>query len=108
MSKQYYCSSCGIQLKAYPKAVPGKGYIVNLVDPHECEGYAIAGIEEGQKTVLEIINGLKTIAPTTADSEIRSEKANLIIGKDLRDERDKRTTSAPSNLLNHVEKMEPE
>ena len=36
MSKQLFCAQCGARLETRRKAVPQKGIIVDLVEPHEC------------------------------------------------------------------------
>lgn len=108
MPKQQFCSACGIELTTYPKAIPGKGRIVHLVDPHECEGFAIEEKPEGKETVLEIIKGLKPLGQSISDSQRRGERTNLIIGKDLRNDKDKKTTTAPSGLIDQIQHMEPE
>ena len=51
---------------------------------------------------------MKSIGHTIPDSVKRGEKTNLIIGKDLRNEKDIKTTSAPGGLLNQMQNMEPE
>jgi hypothetical protein len=77
--------------------VPGKGHIFDVVDPHDCEGYAIKANEEEKPTVLDVLENLKSLGKTIEDSARRSEDANLVIG--LKDERSDVKTSAPQGLL---------
>lgn len=102
MPKDLYCSACGEKLVNYPKAIPGKGYIVDLVDPHECEGYAVHENELGKPTILDIIESLKDIGKSIQDADRRSPKANLNIGaiEDKREDIVKST--APQGLLQNI------
>ena len=108
MPKQYYCQNCGKELEVTPKAIPGKGIIVHFVSPHDCPGFLKGSNEEGKPTLLDKIKEMKSVGHTVPDSARRGEKTNLIIGKDLRNEKDLKTTSAPGGILNQMQNMEPE
>jgi len=45
MSKNFYCARCGKKLKVIPKAIPHKGIIMNLVEPHVCKELFNAKLE---------------------------------------------------------------
>jgi len=92
MTKKFYCSLCGIELKFTRKAVEGRGEIINLISPHECEGYAIHSAEEGSKTVLDILKELKPITPPKKKSKSKSKSKSKI--EDLRGE-----STAPESIL---------
>ena len=61
MPRAFYCSKCGVELEHTRKAVPGKGTILDLISPHNCEGYAIKDSDTGKPTVLELLDKLKDI-----------------------------------------------
>ena len=92
-----YCSQCGIELTHRRSAVPGKGHIFDVVDPHNCEGFAIKANEEEKPTVLDVLENLKSLGKTIEDSAKRAEDANLVHG--LKDERSDVKSSAPQGLL---------
>jgi len=46
MSKNFYCARCGKKLKVIPKAIPQKGIIMNLVEPHVCEETSFSNLDE--------------------------------------------------------------
>ena len=43
MAKHYYCAACGKELKVFRKAIPKKGIVLDLVEPHECDPEKIVG-----------------------------------------------------------------
>ena len=92
-----YCSKCGIELTHRRSAVPGKGHIFDVVDPHNCEGFAIKANEEEKPTALDVLENLKSLGKTIEDSAKRAEDANLVHG--LKDERSDVKSSAPQGLL---------
>ena len=94
---KFFCSKCGLELVHIRKAIPGKGYIADLISPHECEGFGIRANEEGKPTLLDIINNLKPLGKTVADSSQRNEDANLV--HNLKDERSEIKSTAPDSLL---------
>ena len=99
MSKKLYCSVCGAELELIRKAIPDKGFIADMVRPHECEGYAIKGCPEGKETLLEIIEGLKPL--TKPKKVVEEKKVNAF---NLSDSRDSSVikSSAPDSLLKMV------
>ena len=46
MSKRYYCANCGLKLEVTPKAIPNKGIVVNLIEPHICEETSFSDLDE--------------------------------------------------------------
>jgi len=68
--RKFYCSKCGIELVHTRKAIPKKGHILDLIDPHECEGFAVKESPDNKPTVLEVIEGLKDLGePSLAQPE---------------------------------------
>ena len=61
MSKKFYCANCGLELKVTQKAIPHKGIIMNLVEPHICK--------EASKTRPELL----IIDDPESDKEISEE-----------------------------------
>jgi len=97
MSKKFYCSSCGVELTYSRKAIPGKGHILDLIDPHECEGFAIKSDRFGKPTVLDVLAELKPLGATTlVGSEDKSKKENTGFFRNLKDER--AISSAPEGI----------
>lgn len=93
MAKKFYCSKCGVELTLNIKAIPGKGFIVNLIEPHNCEGYAVKSNEGENPTVLDIINSLKPISPINSkeDKDVRNLRPfNL---------KDQRQSSVPTGII---------
>ena len=104
MPKQFYCSICGVELIYSRKAVPGKGRILDLIAPHECEGYAIKSDGFGKETVLDVLDNLKDLIKVVEEvSEERPSGFRLDEG-DKRDDKDKRST-APKSLLDNIKNM---
>ena len=96
---RFFCSKCGLELVHIRKAIPGKGYIADLIDPHKCKGFGIKSNEEGKPTLLDIIESLKPLGKTVADSSQRSEDANLVHNFNLKDDRSEIKSTAPDGLL---------
>ena len=104
MPRKYYCANCGIELKHTRRAVPGKGHIFDLIIPHECEGYAIATIEDEDKpTVLEILDKLKPVV-FIKEKDDESIKRNIDPG-DRRLDMDK---SSPARNIREALNLPPE
>lgn len=104
MPKQFYCSTCGIELIHSRKAVPGKGTILDLITPHECEGYSIKSNEFEKPTVEDVIDSLKDVGKVI---EAESQEIHTGFGEhfeegDRRSDKDKITSIAPKNLLSGI------
>ena len=99
MPKKFYCSKCGIELKHERKAVSGRGIILDLIEPHECEGFSIKSNND-KLTVEDIINNLQTPTPVPVSGNVSSKsyKNNPISDKRT----DIKTSSAPENLLDSI------
>lgn len=95
MAKKYYCSTCGIELIHTRRAVPGRGAILDLIDPHECEGFAVKANEYNEPTVKDLLDNLKPIGPTTPASKEREASTSVFEPGDRR----KEVSTAPPNLL---------
>lgn len=112
MAKAYYCSVCGIELGHSRRAVPGKGLILDLIDPHECEGHSVKSNPDEAPTVTDVIETLEDLHK----AEVIDEKTvgHINVPGDRRDEKDKKnleTSSAPENLLKNFKGLpntEPE
>lgn len=94
---RFFCSKCGLELVHIRKAIPGKGYIANLINPHKCEGFGIKDNKKGKPTLLDIIESLKPLGKTVTDSSRRSEDANLV--HNFRDNRSDVKSTAPDGIL---------
>jgi len=107
MSKRYYCSVCGTELVHSRKAVPGRGIILDLIDPHECEGYAIKSPDPKHPSVKDLLEKLKPLGEvkkvTGGEEEIP--RTNIF---NFKDNRDGIRTTAPKSLLNHISESNPE
>ena len=106
MAKKYYCSSCGIELTYSRKAVKGKGIILDLIAPHECEGFSIASNPDGKPTAEEIINDAKPLGAmkkvSDADSKVRDKGMRSVFEGNYGDKRDGVKSTAPAGLLNSM------
>lgn len=100
MAKTFYCSKCGQELGYFRRAVPKKGIILDLIEPHDCEGYAIKANEGEKPTVLDIINSLKDISFSISSSTPFEPNIKDSHFEDLRD--GKKTTSAPRGILQQI------
>jgi hypothetical protein len=106
MANKFYCSKCGIELNHIRKAVKGRGYILDLIDPHECEGYAIIEADDGSKTVLEILNELKPLGRASLASTDKEDRTRKTIEPgDRRNDKSIRTSIAPPNILDSIKSM---
>jgi len=103
--RKFYCSSCGIELTYIRKAIPGKGYITNMINPHECEGFAIKETTDGKETLLQIIENLKPIGRAIVAKEDKDKPINQFNPGDHRDDKSKITSSAPASILSSVKSM---
>lgn len=99
MSKKFYCSICGIELTHSRKAIPGKGTILDIIDPHDCEGHAIKSNEFEAPTVKDILNNLKPLGKTVKVSGDRESTGSTLSHQDRRD--GVRST-APQSLLDRI------
>ena len=102
-----YCSVCGIELTYHRQAVPGKGYILDVVDPHVCEGYAIGNNEDGKPTVMEILESLKPVGSVKVVSDGKNEEGRYAEPGDRRGEDSKVTSTAPGGLLRSMRDIPP-
>lgn len=99
---KFHCSKCGVELTHVRKAVSGKGYIFDLIDPHECEGYAIKANEDEKPTVLDILETLKPVAPVQVISDGKNEEGRYTEPGDRRSDDSKKTSSAPDSLVKAI------
>jgi hypothetical protein len=97
---KFYCSTCGVELEHKRRAVPGKGIILDLITPHECEGYSIKSNEFENPTVEDIINSAKPLGQTKLVSEKDQTQSTFEAG-DMRG--DKRSI-APRSLIDAMSK----
>ena len=107
MPKQFFCSTCGIQLTHSRRAVPGKGTILDLITPHECEGYAIKSNIDESPTVLDVIEGLRDLSKTT-EAISQDRHTGFREGHDEKygDRRDGiKTSTAPQSLQSNINDM---
>jgi len=102
--RKFYCSSCGIELTYIRKAIPGKGYIANMIEPHECEGFAIKETIDDKETLLQIIENLKPIGRAIVAKD-KGKPINQFNPGDHRDDKSKITSSAPASILSSVKSM---
>lgn len=70
MSKQFFCALCGTKLEVIRKAIPQRGIIVNLVEPHVCskttkDVFDVIGVEIERAT-----SSVKTPSIEQAKEEI--------------------------------------
>ena len=97
-----YCSKCGIELTHSRKAIPGKAHILDLVDPHNCKGYAVEEVEDEKETILQVLQNLKDVETTIERvSEIQRRFP------EPGDRRDNATSTAPVGLLKSLDKLTP-
>uniref|UniRef100_A0A6H1ZBK2 Uncharacterized protein n=1 Tax=viral metagenome TaxID=1070528 RepID=A0A6H1ZBK2_9ZZZZ len=98
MAKHFYCSTCGVELVYSRKAVPGKGVILDLIAPHECEGFAVKSNLDDRPTVLDVLENLKDVS--TAIKKAASQERHSGFRSDPEDSREGvKTSSAPGSLL---------
>lgn len=104
---KFYCSSCGCELVRTRQAIPGKGKIIDLIEPHECCGFAYKAKEDEDErpTVLDIIDSLKPIGPVRVVSNGKNEEGRYNEPGDLRDSKHEPKSSAPKNLLRSMENL---
>ena len=112
MAKHYYCSKCGVELVYTRRAVPGKGTILDLIEPHECDGYAINEAPDGKETVKEILDKLKPIKFIPDDGKPREANSSQInlwpsVSGDKRSKEHQLTSSAPASLQNLAKGGDP-
>ncbi len=105
MPNEFYCSSCGQKLTWIRSAIPGKGKIVDLIQPHKCPGYAVKAKKDEQETVLDIIEKLKDLSPAKPAVEIEGPNTGRITTSEshfnLQDRRKEIIkSSAPAGLIN--------
>jgi len=103
MPKQFYCSICGAELIHTRKAVPGKRMILDLITPHECEGYAIKGNEDSSPTVLDLIES----AATKFRQEQADRRTDRPAPSPINEPGDRRkealvTSTAPQSLIRNI------
>ena len=86
-----------------------KRQIIDLIEPHECEGFAVKSNIDERPTVLDVIEGLKDLSKTTeALSQDRHSGFRSDVDGDKRER--SRISSAPASLLgniNSVNKSDP-
>jgi hypothetical protein len=95
MPKNIYCSKCGVELKYYRQAIPGKGLIIDLVDPHNCEGYAVESKFNDRPTAMDIIK-------ETKNKYFEQIKENGEKGDLLRSERGLPTNQEPGDKRQNI------
>ena len=100
-----YCSICGIELVHSRKAVPGKGHIFDVVEPHECEGYAIKANEDESPTVMDVLENLKDLGKTI--KKVSDVSTGPQEPGDRRADKSDITSSAPGNLLRSLRDLPP-
>lgn len=71
MSRNFYCAQCGTKLEIRRKAIPQKGIVVDLVEPHTC-------IEAGADFNLELLIGKQfpKVQPTPTQELQKEERIN--------------------------------
>jgi len=106
MPNQFYCSKCGVELIYTRRAVPGKGKILDLISPHECEGYAIKSNELEKPTVLDVLEGLKDLGKTI--NEGADGERHTGFRQPIEDRRDTKVSStAPASLSSMIKDLAP-
>lgn len=107
MARNFYCSKCGIELVHIRKAVPGKGIILDLIEPHECEGYAIHSAFDDKPTAIEIIESAKPTGELSkAESQVIDTGARSLF--QISDKRtDVKTSSAPEGIRGGLANLDP-
>ena len=98
---RFYCSSCGIQLDHKRKAVPGKGMILDLISPHECEGYSIKSNEFGNPTAEDLISQAKPLGKAKVVSSGQDKSQSTF---EMGDKRGDVRSMAPRSLLDAMER----
>ena len=106
---KFYCSKCGIQLEHSRKAVPGRGLILDLIAPHECEGFSIKSNPNENPTVEEIITKTSPLSKAKIVSSSRKGPEDGQSTFDLSDRRRDKKSIAPQSLLDAMakNKIEP-
>ena len=99
MAKKFYCSTCGIELVYSRKAIPGKGVILDLIDPHNCEGYAVKSGQFDLPTVKDLLGSLKPLGTATKVSRDKEPTGSTL---NHQDRRDGVRSSAPQSLLDRI------
>jgi hypothetical protein len=97
MAKKYFCSYCGTPIIVTRRALPNRGVIVELVEPHDCDERNIHNITDDEKPSPRI-RDLTQPAPS-------EEKDSLGFPvPDFGDKRDKSVikSTAPTNVLSKV------
>lgn len=105
MSKIYYCAKCGTQLTVTRKALPGRGWIVELVEYHKCS-------TKVKDFDLEPLN-VPTFDPDSEDRKFVKKLNDLprpfdgVSTMDLRDRRlpDQVKSSAPPTVLDQMKHL---
>ncbi len=97
-----YCSKCGIELTHSRKAITGKAHILDLVDPHNCKGYAVEEAEDEKETILQVLQNLKDVE-TTIEKVAETQRRFPEPG----DRRFNVTSTAPANLINSIHNLPP-
>lgn len=102
---RFFCSECGTELVHTRRAVPGKGMILDLIEPHECEGYAVKSDEFGRPTVKDLIEQAKPLGKAKIVSKTKEEQQSFPDGGDKR--KDVKST-APKSLIDalHSNRLE--
>ena len=106
MPKKYYCSLCGQEVVYTCKAVKGKGLIMHLITPHECEGFSIESNPDGKPTAEEVINAAKPISGIQdADTKKQVTGSGTIFDRSNGDKRDGIKSTAPASLLGNMNNL---
>ena len=109
---KFYCSICGVELVHTRKAgltEEGRptGQIFDLIEPHECEGYAVKEVEDGQPTILEILSKSKPLGAIEVVSDGRSPEGRYTEPGDRRAEKTEVSSIAPPGLLRAMRDLPP-
>ena len=104
MSRQYYCSICGMKLTCTRKALRHKSIVIDLITPHTCDNAHLENITDATKP----------IKPKLVFNDSLSAKEDEIVGQlqfnDRRDPKFQRqaiTSTAPANILNIIKRNHP-
>ena len=107
MAKHYYCSVCGIELVYSRKAVPKKGLVLDLIQPHECEGYSVRSNVDEKPTVEDVLRDTKDVQKIVEKEVEGTGFFRRNFNSNLSDKREEvRTSTAPRSLLENIHGMQ--
>ena len=101
MSRQYYCSICGMKLTCTRKALRHKSIVLDLITPHTCDDSHLENITDA----------LKPVKPPIVFNDSAPSKSDLTTQMDFYDKRGDSTkrqikSTAPPGILNALNKKE--